>query len=186
MRTALFALTALMMLCSVGCSTAPSTAAERAELVQAAQDRLAQFQREHPGSYEAYTRSAAGIAVFPSVGKGGYILGGLYGKGVVFEDGEVAGYCDITSVTGGAQVGGQEYSQVIFFENQATLDEFKRGRITGTAQATAVAIGADASANAEYEEGVAVFTFDANGAMAEAAVGLQDFDFVPASLYDDN
>jgi len=185
MRTPLIALTLLLAFGSVGCATAPDTAQERAELVSEAQMRLAQFEHEQPELYRAYTDSAHGIAVFPTVGKGGYIFGGSFGQGVVFIDGGVDGYCSITSATVGAQIGGQEYTQILFFENEVALNEFKAGDVAGAAQVSAVAGAADASQHAEYRHGVAVYAIDGNGLMAEATVGAQKFEYLPANVFGD-
>jgi len=39
--------------------------------------------------------------------------------------------------------------------------------------------GAGEGANAKYDEGVAVFTMGEKGAMLEASIGGQNFDYVP-------
>ena len=184
MRTALLACVVMIALTSVGCATAPETPAERAELLRDARNKLALFERMRPGVYRAYDQSAAGVAVFPHVGEGGYVIGGSYGRGVVLVDGELAGYCDITSGTFGWQIGGQEYSQVIFFADADALREFQRGDLGFDAGASATIASADASTNADYEDGVAVYTFDGDGAMVAATIGAQSFSYQPAEFYD--
>jgi hypothetical protein len=75
------------------------------------------------------------------------------------------------------QLGGQVYSEVIFFEDQASLDGFKKGNMEFSAQVSAVAAKADASKNAKYEKGVMVFTVAKGGLMYEASVGGQKFKY---------
>ncbi|MEX0741603.1 MAG: YSC84-related protein, partial [Phycisphaeraceae bacterium] len=128
---------------------------------------------------EATLDAAAGYAVFPTIGKGGAGIGGAYGKGVLYEDGQVVGYCDVSQGTIGFQLGGQAYTQIIAFESDEKVNEFKNGDLTFAAQATAVAIKSGAGANAEYADGVAVFTSDEAGLMYEASVGGQKFSYQP-------
>jgi len=80
-------------------------------------------------------------------------------------------------VTVGFQLGGQSYSEVIFFEQANTLDGFKKGDFAFAAQASAVAVTAGASADAAYRNGVAVFTQAKGGLMYEASIGGQKFSF---------
>jgi lipid-binding SYLF domain-containing protein len=175
-----------VLFASVGCATAPETPQERAQLLTSARAKLDLFKQQRPGVYQAYEKSAAGVAVFPHIGKGGYGLGGSYGRGVVLIDNKLEGYCDITSGTFGWQIGGQEYSQVIFFADKDALREFQRGDFAFAGNASAVAGSADATAAVDYEGGVAVFTLDGDGAMLEAAIGAQQFSYQPASIYNDD
>ncbi len=121
--------------------------------------------------------SASGYAVFPTVGKGAIGVGGAYGRGQLFEDGQVGGFCDLTQGTIGFQLGGQAYSELIFFETATALTRFRRGNFAFAAQASAVAATAGASADADYESGVIVFTMAKGGLMFEASVGGQKFNF---------
>jgi lipid-binding SYLF domain-containing protein len=123
---------------------------------------------------------AAGYAVFPTVGKGGFGLGGAYGSGLVFEKGKKIGETSLTQVTIGFQLGGQTYSELVCFETSDALEAFKKGKFALSAQASAVAAASGASANAKYQLGVAVFTLAKNGLMYEASVGGQKFKFKPA------
>jgi lipid-binding SYLF domain-containing protein len=92
-----------------------------------------------------------GYAVFPTIGKGGFVIGGAYGKGRTYVDGEVTGTTSVTQASIGLQAGGQAFSQIVFFENQA-----------------------------EYKNGMATFTYAKGGLMAGAAIGGQKFKFEPA------
>ena len=141
-----------------------------------------------------------GYAVFPTIGKGGIGIGGSYGKGRVYEQGKHVGNTSMTQVTVGFQLGGQAYSQIIFFEDKRAFDEFTSGNFEFGAQATAVAITAGASAaatttgsaagasggrhdattaGAGYHKGMATFTVATGGLMYEASVGGQKFSYTP-------
>lgn len=136
------------------------------------------IKRADPG-IEAFFENAAGFAVFPSVGKGGLVVGGAYGKGLVIVDDEVDGYTSMTQGTIGLQIGGQKYAQFIFFKDATAIDHFRRGNFEFGAQASAVAITKGASADASYDGGVAVFTHAAGGLMIEGSVGGQKFTYEP-------
>lgn len=162
----------------VGCATAPKTESSRVELAESVDGTVSEFIRRDPSMAKRFEESY-GFAVFPSVGKGGVGVGGAYGRGEVFERGVKIGYTDLSQGTIGFQLGGQVYSEVIFFENKASLDRFKTGEMAFAAQATAVAADAGASADANYRDGVLVFTMSQGGLMYEASVGGQKFGFVP-------
>jgi lipid-binding SYLF domain-containing protein len=123
--------------------------------------------------------TAYGYAVFPSVGKGAVVVGAASGSGRVFEKGTYIGDVHMTQATVGAQIGGEAYAEVIFFETKAALDRFKENRFEMSAGLNAVAADSGKSMDAKYAEGVAVFTQAKKGLMAEASVGGQKFKFTP-------
>jgi len=136
-------------------------------------------------------------AVFPTIGKGGIGIGAAHGSGRAYVKGEHVGDTSMTQVTIGWQLGGQAYSQIIFFEDKRAFDEFTGGNFEFGAQATAVAITAGASAQAgttgtsagasgnqqsaktaaKYSKGVAVFSVAKGGLMYEASIGGQKFSY---------
>ncbi len=167
------------------CATAPETASERRSLVRQADYTVEQFLEADP-SMQTFFDNAVGWAVFPTVGKGAVGVGGAYGKGVLYQGGEVVGYCDLSQGSIGFQLGGQSYSEIIFFRNDQAISAFKSGTVKLSAQASAVAAASGASADADYSEGVAIFTMASGGLMFEASVGGQGFDYRPASMFDDD
>jgi lipid-binding SYLF domain-containing protein len=134
------------------------------------QRAIINIKKADPG-IETFFESAAGYAVFPSVGKGGFIIGGAHGRGLVIVDEIVDGYTSITQGTIGLQIGG--------FRDDTALGHFRRGNFEFGAQASAVAITAGASADAAYDSGVAIFTHAAGGLMLEGTVGGQRFTYTP-------
>jgi lipid-binding SYLF domain-containing protein len=165
-----------------GCETSPKTKEKRESLVDEAQAAVNRFQREDP-SLKDFMSKAYGYAIFPDVGKGGLVVGGSYGKGVVYQQGKLVGYADLTQATVGAQIGGETFSELITFETADAINKFKDNQLAFTAQASAVAIKSGAAATAKYDNGVAVFTMTKGGLMAEAALGGQKFTYRPASDY---
>ena len=129
-------------------------------------------------SLQPYFKKARGYAVFPNVGKGGFGIGGARGEGEVFEKGNVIGSTTLTQVSVGFQLGGQVFSQIIFFKDKKSLDRFTEGNFEFGASASAVLITEGANASADYSDGVAVLTFSKGGLMYEASVGGQKFSYI--------
>jgi len=146
-----------------------------------------------------FFNNSYGYAVFPTIGKGGMLVGGAYGKGRVYTGGNHVGDTSMTQLTVGFQLGGEAYSQIIFFEDKRSFDEFTSGNFEFSATASAVAITAGASAAAtttgssagasggkndattkgSYYKGMAVFTVAKGGLMYEASIGGQKFSYTP-------
>jgi len=172
--------TAAMLLNAAGCSTVPEKEKDREKLEANVDHSLQIFKAEDP-TLQGLLDRAAGYAVFPSVGKGGFIAGAAFGQGHVFDrNGRWLGYSAIKQGTVGAQAGGQTYHELIVFKDQAALDKFKSGQYALAANYSAVAIKANAADSANFNDGVAVFVKPEGGAMIEASIGGQKFSFVPA------
>ena len=118
-----------------------------------------------------------GYAIFPKITKGAFVVGGAGGKGLVFEQGIVVGQSTLMQATIGAQVGGQQYSEFILFENKAALDRFKNKKFKFAGEVSAVAWDKADSRNIHYQNGVAVYTYSNKGLMAEASIGAQKFKY---------
>jgi len=153
------------------------------------------------GESGAYFANAYGYAVFPTIGKGGIGIGGAHGTGKVYAQGKAIGESKMNQLTVGLQLGGQAFSQIIFFENETALKDFTSGNFEFGAQATAVAITAGASASANtgggtstgvsggknnattsslgYRKGMAIFTVAKGGLMYEATLGGQKYSYKP-------
>jgi lipid-binding SYLF domain-containing protein len=139
-------------------------------------ETIQKFKDGDPG-IQAWFREAYGYAVFPSVGKGGIGIGGARGNGLVYERGKRVGKVTLTQVTIGFQLGGQAFSEVIFFKDKTAFDDFTRGNFEFDAGVSAVALRAGASADLGYNKGVAIVTATKGGLMYEASVGGQKFDY---------
>ena len=126
-----------------------------------------------------FHKSAYGYAIFPKVTKAGLGVGGAAGRGIVYKGNIAVGSSKLKQASIGLQAGGQQYSEVIFFENKEAFDRFTSGKLKFDAQASAVAITEGASADMAYSSGVAVFTRIKGGLMYEASIGGQHFTFDP-------
>lgn len=162
-------------------------------------DTVALFR--NAGASASFFNTCYGYAVFPTIGKGGLVVGAAHGKGKVYVHGKYLGDSSMTQLSVGLQAGGQAYSQIVFFEDQRALKDFTSGDFEFGADASAVALTAGAEASAgtagasagasggkkdavtagSYHNGVAIFTIVKGGAMYQATVAGQKFKFTPKS-----
>ena len=151
------------------------------------------------GESAGFFNNSHAYAVFPAVGKGGFIIAGQHGDGRVYEKGKYVANASITEVSAGLQAGGQEFSEIIFFQNKGVFDSFKGGsfELDAKAQATVITLAAEgkagtdssnasastektnAAAAGQYQNGIAVFTIVKGGLMAGVSVGGQKFKYKP-------
>ncbi|MCH8135262.1 MAG: lipid-binding SYLF domain-containing protein [Proteobacteria bacterium] len=178
MKTALNLIMSLALILGSATAFASWDSDEADEYDAKAQEAIAAFLEKDP-SVQKFFDTAVGYVVIPSVGKAGFGIGGARGKGVLYENGVVTAVITMTQLSFGFQAGGQAYSQFIFFEDDATLTNFKRGNYELGAQASAVAVKAGVSADAEFNGGMAIFTQTKGGLMYEASVGGQKFKVEP-------
>jgi len=144
----------------------------------------------------SFNKTAYAYAIFPTIGKGGMVVGGAHGTGRVYRNGKKLGDVSMTQISIGLQLGGQAYRQVIYFEDKRALDEFTSGNFEFGAQAEAIAITASAGAQAgsegvsananekqakaRYHKGMIVFTMGKGGLMYQASIGGQEYKFTPS------
>ena len=167
----------VVLLVLLGLTAAPVFAGWNPHEDESARQTVRLFQKTDP-SLEVFFEEAYGYAVFPDVYKGGILLlGGARGEGYVFEQGRLIGRSSITQLNFGPQLGGQAFSEIIFFRTQSDLEDFKKGNYELSAQASAVAVNGGVAAKSEYSNGVAIFVIPKSGLMAEASVGGQKFSF---------
>lgn len=161
-----------------GCSTAPETNSERAQLHNDAPAAVNDFKTVDPSLNDMVNNSYAYV-IFPSIGKGAVGVGGAYGQGEVYQQGKRVGYADMTQATVGVAIGGETYAELILFQNADALQAFQSGQLTFAADASAVAAKAGAGANAKWEHGMTIFINVKGGLMGEASVGGQKFNYEP-------
>lgn len=163
---------ALLLLGSMGVSVAD----DKKEMDREVNKTVELFKKTDPEMEKLFASSPA-YAVFPRIKKGGFGIGAAHGNGQLFEGRKLTGTTKVTQITVGLQFGGQIYGEVIFFENEKTLTDFKAEKLEFSAQVSAVAASEGASKNAKYEHGVLVFTLAKKGLMYEASIGGQKFKY---------
>jgi lipid-binding SYLF domain-containing protein len=175
-----FATLALFVV-STGCSTVPKKESDRERLSANVNATYKGMNADDP-TLRGVIEHSAGYAVFPNVGKGGFIAGAAYGHGQVFDSsGKFVGYSDIKQGTVGAQAGAQTFDELIIFKDRAAMDKFTSGQYALSANYSAVVLKAQKADSANFNDGVLVLVRPEGGAMLEASIGGQKFSFVPAA-----
>jgi len=184
MSMRLIAAGAMVILAGVmlGCSSnpTPESHAQATDRAKEAEGTVQQVKDKDPSSQRWFDKSYAYV-VFPNIGQAAVGVGGAGGHGVVYKGGRVLGYATLTQGSVGLQLGGNTFSEVIFFENAASFEQFKQGQLAFDARASAVAAAAGAGDAANYQHGVLVYTLPLGGLMAQAAIGGQTFKYEPAT-----
>jgi lipid-binding SYLF domain-containing protein len=152
--------------------------AKSQSLQQEAEAALSDF-RATDSSIDELLHRSAGYAVFPSVGKGGFIVGGAHGNGIVYEGGRPTGTASLTQANVGFLAGGQTFRELIVFGTADALNSFRNGQLKLGADVSAVALKSGAAAQAQLKNGVAVFVKPIGGAMFDASVNGQAFSYKP-------
>lgn len=153
--------------------------AEKVERVAGIDDTIAAFKAKDPSFANLFSQSA-GYVVLPEVGEGALIIGGGRGSGEAYEAGSYIGRITLSEITVGAQIGGQSYRQVVFFETPVDFKRLKDNAFEFSAEVSAIAAEEGVAKNAKFKDGVATFIIPKKGLMAAAAVGGQKLDFTPA------
>jgi lipid-binding SYLF domain-containing protein len=150
------------------------------------------------GESADYFATSYAYAVFPTIGEAGFVVGGAHGSGQVYVSGKFVGTTTVTQVSAGFQAGAKAYSQIIFFQDKRSLDEFESGSFEFGAGVSAIAVTAGASASVGttgatssasagkkdantagngYQKGMAVFTIAKGGLMYSATLAGQKFTY---------
>jgi len=100
-----------------------------------------------------YFDESFGCATFPHVAKGGiFMVGGAYGEGCIYNlvNGKEEPVCkvDLMQVMAGWVLGGEVYSEIVFFETESDFTRFMSGNFEFSADAKAVALTAAVSTKA--------------------------------------
>lgn len=127
----------------------------------------------------ALAKEAKGILVFPSIIKGGFIVGGLYGEGAMRQAGKTTGYYSTAAASYGLQAGAQTFSYALFFMTDAALHHLdgsagvKGGWELGVGPSIVVADEGLAGklSTTTAREGVYAFIFGQKGLMA--GIGIE-------------
>ena len=159
-------------------TTGSEAAVDKDDLNRKSRDALKQFLEVDP-ELNVFVTKAYAYAVYPSITKAAIGIGGASGKGIVFVQGKAIGTSRASQFSIGAQLGASSLSEVIFFKDEAALDDFKTGKFVFAATASAVAASAGVAKNSDYNRGVAVFAITQGGLIAEAAIGGMKYSFKP-------
>jgi lipid-binding SYLF domain-containing protein len=148
--------------------------AEAAKVIDARADvAIEKFKKIVKGG-DVFLSKVKGYLVFPAVYKGGFVVGGEYGEGVLRVNGKSVAYYNIASASVGFQIGAQKTSYIFAFADQYALDTFikSNGWEAGVDGSIAVAKwgqGIDIS-SISFEKPIYAFVFDNKGLMANISL----------------
>ncbi len=168
--------TILAGLLAVSCSQTQSNSpqGQGAELQAEAQAALSDLYRITP-SAKVLGEKAKAVLVFPSITKGGFVVGGQYGKGVLFKNGRASGYYSTTAASWGLQAGIQKFGYALFFMEDADLayiNQSEGWEVGVGPNITVVDKGlATSLSSTTLRSGVYAFFFEQKGLMA--GLGIQ-------------
>ncbi len=134
---------------------------------------LAKLYRNVPGA-KALADKAAGVLVFPSIVKGGFIIAGQFGDGALRKNGKTVGYYRSLAASYGFQAGVQAFGYVLFFMDDASLQYLHNsaGFELGVGPSLVVldaGFGKNVSTTT-LQKGVYAFIFDQKGLMGGAGI----------------
>ena len=159
----------LLALLSSAAFVNTASAAGAGEIDTKVDGTLTKFKQEVTGGAE-FLKKAKAVLVFPDVVKGGFIVGGEYGKGSLRHDGNTMGYYSIASASLGLQAGAQQYAIVMVFMNDEALVKFRdsKGWEAGVDGSVALAEwGAGTDINTQnFKDPIVGFVLDNKGLMA--------------------
>ena len=180
-KAALILLYSAVMLGLYGCKTAPTTEESRNILNAETDAAISVFKETDPG-IQNFFDTAYGYAVFPKVYKGGFWVGGAYGRGQVYRQNQMIGYSSMTQASLGFSFGGEYFREVIFFNSEPEFNNFISGQYSFSGQVTGVALDKGVAAKATYQNGVLVFVTSQKGLMIDVSLAGQKFEFVSLSI----
>jgi lipid-binding SYLF domain-containing protein len=154
---------------------APRSSAFSAEELQTRSEKALDRLLHKNKKAHAISEQAIAVLVFPEVIKGGFMIAAQRGDGVLFKNGQVAGYYNTTAASYGIQAGIQKYSYALFFMNEESLDYLAKsgGFEVGTAPSLVVVDEGISSSlsTTTLQKGIYAFLFGQKGLMG--GLGLQ-------------
>ena len=127
---------------------------------------LAKFKDKHP-EMQSYFDQAQGYAIIPGITRVAIGFGAAYGRGLVIEGERLIGWTSFKQLSSGLQLGAKYFSMIVFFEDQAALDDYKKSQLQFVGQAGIDLATVGISGTPAYGEGVAIFAITRLGLMAE-------------------
>jgi lipid-binding SYLF domain-containing protein len=163
---------ALLAALFAGCATAPSTRAEQQSLQTSARATLDEMIARSPGIQETI-RTAPAYAVFPSIAKGGFVVGGASGQGILYENGAPTGFVSVSQASIGAQIGGQSFAELLVLRSPEQVASVKSGNFTAGAHLGVVVLSAAASTQTNFNPNASIFVLPRGGLMVDISVSGQ-------------
>ena len=172
----------LACLAAAACSSGQPKSPQQAQNLESRANATVGEMTTQDPSLQNVLQTSAGYAVFPSIGKGGMIVGGAHGQGVLMENGQTTGFLTLNQASIGAQLGGESFAEILVIKDPEALQKLKNGNLQVSANVSATALSAGAAATAEFNDGMAAFVETRGGLMADISVQGQKIDYRPRTL----
>lgn len=124
---------------------------------------------------KSLSERAVAVLVFPGITKAGFLVGGQYGEGVLWQKGKPVAYYNTTGASYGLQAGAQTYGYAMFFMKESALQAIN------TAQGFEVGVGPSvvvmdqgmgmSTTTTTLQDDIYAFIFEQKGLMA--GIGIQ-------------
>jgi lipid-binding SYLF domain-containing protein len=167
---------AVVALLFAGCATAPSSTADKQNLRQSANATLSEMIARNP-KIQGVIGQAQAYAVFPSIGKGGVIVGGAFGRGVLYEGGVPTGFVSLQQASIGAQLGGQTFAELLVLRSPRDVESVKDGTFKANADLGVVFLNAGAAGQAPFDPSASVFVMPHGGLMVDVSINGQKLSY---------
>jgi lipid-binding SYLF domain-containing protein len=149
-------------------------AATAAEINRDVNTALSDLYKSSPVA-KKLSASAKGILVFPSIVKGGFIIGGQYGEGALRVGGKTTGYYRSIAGSYGLQAGAQTFGYALFFMDNESLQYLKKSDGWEIGVGPTIVVMDEGAATSftstTARSGIYAFFFDQKGLMA--GLGIQ-------------
>jgi lipid-binding SYLF domain-containing protein len=151
-----------------------SLAATAAQINRDADAALSDLYRSTPAA-KKMAGIAKGILVFPSIVKGGFIIGGQYGEGALRIGGKTRGFYNTVAASYGLQIGAQSFGYALFFLDDASLNYLQSSKGWEIGVGPSIVVVDEGVARSltttTAKSGIYAFFFDQKGLMA--GLGIQ-------------
>jgi len=161
---------AILLLCTPGMSLADTAY----QINRDADFALKNLYQTTPAA-KRMAASAKGILVFPEIIKGGFLIGGQYGEGVLRVGGKTTGFYRSIAASYGLQAGAQTFGYALFFLDNDSLRYLRKSDGWEIGVGPSVVIVDEGMARSftttTAQSGIYAFFFDQKGLMA--GLGIQ-------------
>ncbi|MFP4126206.1 MAG: twin-arginine translocation pathway signal [Alphaproteobacteria bacterium] len=173
MRIVAATMLAVALWFAAGVAAGGAQAADAAVIDARVDAALTDLRQLGPGTAELLDE-AAGVLVMPRMTKGGFILGGQYGEGVLRVDGETVAYYSLAAGSLGLLAGVETFSQALLFMTPEALAEFRAAagwRAGAGTEVTLLREGFDINTSTDVaNRPIIAIVFGQNGLLAGASV----------------
>ena len=155
-----------------------SAAKPASEIEKDVDNAILKFEKDIQGGAK-FLSKVKGYLVFPSVIKGGFVVGGKYGEGALRINGATKDYYSMTAASIGFQVGAQKYAMVIAFISETSLNNFIKSNgweagVDGSITIAEWGASKDLS-SISFEKPIVGFIYGEKGLMASISIAGTKF-----------